>query len=180
VTERHRQWGDAAVAVDQAVEQGPLLTRLLWGVADDDEAAWQALDGGRANARAGVAGYNHLLKRRLAVCCSCSKSAAKSPALVAAFADPPRSTDRPRRTAHTPDSLVLSGRDQAPPNPLIENPQPAHSCRRRDSTMRLWQLRDCYVELARLPAAFGQADTPWSMGAASLSRRPRESGGPRL
>jgi hypothetical protein len=38
--------------------------------------------------RAGVAGYNHLLKRRLAVCCSCRKSAAKSPALVAVFVGP--------------------------------------------------------------------------------------------
>jgi hypothetical protein len=35
-----------------------------------------------------VAGYNHLLKRRLAVCCCCSKSAAKSPALVAVFVGP--------------------------------------------------------------------------------------------
>jgi hypothetical protein len=36
--------------VHEAVEQGALPARLLRGVADDDEAAWQDLDGGRANA----------------------------------------------------------------------------------------------------------------------------------
>jgi hypothetical protein len=36
--------------VHEAVEQGPLLARLLRGVADHDEAAWQDLDDGRANA----------------------------------------------------------------------------------------------------------------------------------
>ena len=43
---------------------------------------------GRTSSRRGVAGYNHSLKLRLAVCCSCSKSAAKSPVLIAAFVDP--------------------------------------------------------------------------------------------
>jgi hypothetical protein len=50
VAERDRQRGDAAVGVHEAVEQGALPARLLRGVADDDEAAWQDLDGGRANA----------------------------------------------------------------------------------------------------------------------------------
>jgi hypothetical protein len=73
--------------------------------------------------RAGVAGYNHSLKRRLTVCCSCSKSAAGSPALVAVFVDPleidgSASPNRP----HYPVPPILSGRDQAPPNFLIENP----------------------------------------------------------
>jgi hypothetical protein len=42
--ERDRQRGDAAIGVHEAVEQGPLVTRLLCGVADDDEAAGQYLD----------------------------------------------------------------------------------------------------------------------------------------
>jgi hypothetical protein len=37
--------------------------------------------------QAGAAGYNHSLRRHMSVCCSCSKSAAKSPALVAVFLD---------------------------------------------------------------------------------------------
>ena len=36
--------GDAAVRVDEAVEQGPLRFRLLHRIADDDEAAGQDLD----------------------------------------------------------------------------------------------------------------------------------------
>jgi hypothetical protein len=48
VAECDRQRCDAAVGVREAVEQDPLLARLR-GVTDD-EAPWQDLDGGRANA----------------------------------------------------------------------------------------------------------------------------------
>src|SRR5271166_4633790 len=40
----NRQRGDAAVGVHEDVEQGPLVARLLRGIADDDEAAGQDLD----------------------------------------------------------------------------------------------------------------------------------------
>jgi hypothetical protein len=73
--------------------------------------------------RAALAGYNHSLKRRLAVWCFCSKSAAKSPALVAVFVDPREITGLALPKRHAPPvPPVLSGRDQASPNSLIENP----------------------------------------------------------
>src|SRR5216684_3085076 len=57
----------------------------------------------------------------LAVCCSCSKSAAKSPASFAVFVDPLEidGSALPNRS-HPPVPPVLSGRDQASPNSLIE------------------------------------------------------------
>jgi len=56
--------------------------------------------------------------------------------------------DRPCRTARTPDPPVLSGRDQASPNSLNQIPNPPAAADARDTTMRLWQLRDCYLEIA--------------------------------
>ena len=51
-------------------------------------------------------------------CCSCSISAVKTAALVATFIDPAQDVHSRRcRTARTPDSPVLSGRDQASPIP---------------------------------------------------------------
>jgi hypothetical protein len=90
------------------------------------------LQSGPGEHQAGVAAYNaslkhHPAKHHPAVCCSCSKSAAKSPALVAAFINPIDidGSTLPDRS-HTPVPPVLSGRDQASPNSLIESPLPAH------------------------------------------------------
>src|ERR1700736_3691058 len=78
VAERARQRGDAAVGVHEArarlASHGPPL----------------AVSAGFGERETGVAGYNHSLKHYLPVCCSCSKSAAKSPALVAVVRRPAR------------------------------------------------------------------------------------------
>jgi hypothetical protein len=71
----------------------------------------------------GVAAYNHSLNCYLPVYCFCSKSAAKSPALVAVSVDRQKATGSAFPNARIPPvSPVLSGRDQAFTNSLIENP----------------------------------------------------------
>jgi hypothetical protein len=66
---------------------------------------------GLLDARPVHGGHNHSLKRHLPVCCSCSKSAAENPLWLQSSA-----------ARSSPVPPVLSGRDQAPPNSLIENP----------------------------------------------------------
>jgi hypothetical protein len=99
-----------------------------------------------------VAGYNHLLKRRLAVCCSCRKSTAKSPALVAVFCGPLkiaklalpkrmhplfrlvyqveiRHYQNPSSKIPHQKSLIKNPSSKIPhQKSLIKNPWPAHKC----------------------------------------------------
>jgi hypothetical protein len=79
---------------------------------------------GPSKHQAGMAAYNYALDIRLLVCCFSSKS----PALVAII-DGPREIAGLALPPASPVAPVLSGRDQASPNFLIANPQPAHSCR---------------------------------------------------
>jgi len=98
------------------------------------------LDGGRANA-AGVAGYNHSLNRRLAVCCSCSKSAAKSPALVAVFVGPLKIAKLalPKRM-HPLFRLFYQVEIRHHQNPSSKIPGQLTTATPANTT-RLWQLR---------------------------------------
>jgi hypothetical protein len=111
------------------------------------------LDGGRANA-AGVAGYNHSLNRRLAVCCSCSKSAAKSPALVAVFVGPLKIAKLalPKRM-HPLFRLFYQVEIRHHQNPSSKIPDQLAATNAYHNTTRLWQLRGGYVEIAGLRAA---------------------------
>ena len=78
-------------------------------------------------------------------CCSCSKSAAKSPALVAA--DRSRSTVRSRGAARTLIRLFYQVEIRHHQIPSSKIPDPLTAAGVRDRTTRLWQLRGCYVEL---------------------------------
>ncbi|MGA8656383.1 MAG: hypothetical protein WB586_09555, partial [Chthoniobacterales bacterium] len=63
-------------------------------------------------------GLQPVIEASTSRCCSCSKSAARTPALAATFIDAAQDVRTRRgRTARTPDSPVLSGRDQASPIP---------------------------------------------------------------
>ncbi|MGC1885983.1 MAG: hypothetical protein WA709_07795 [Stellaceae bacterium] len=86
----------------------------------------------------------------------CSKSAAKSRALVAVFADPLKIDGSALPNARIPLFRLfyqVEIRHHQIPSSKIPNPLTAADA--RDSTTRLWQLRGRYVEIAGSPAAFG-------------------------
>ena len=67
-----------------------------------------------------------------------------------------RSTDRPCRTARTPDfPCFIRSRSGITKFPHRKTPNPLKAADARDSTTRLWQLRGCYLEIAGLPAPSG-------------------------
>jgi hypothetical protein len=109
--------------------------------------------------RAGVAGYNHSLNRRLAVCCSCSKSAAKSPALVAVFVGPLKipKLALPRRMhpLSRPFYEVEIRHHENPPSKIPDqksliSSQLLHPPMQRDCG----NCGVCYIEIAGLPTTF--------------------------
>jgi hypothetical protein len=75
-----------------------------------------------------------------------SKSAAKSPALVASAVNLRDRRTGPRKRPHwsgAPVPPVLSGRDQVSPTPFNDKFAPADECRCRVNTIRVWRLRGC-------------------------------------
>jgi hypothetical protein len=113
--------------------------------------------------RAGVAGYNHSLNRRLVVCCSCSKISSN----IARIGCSPRRSNRDRRIGLAeppapPIPLFIRSRSGITNSPPSKIPNPLTAADARDGTTRLWQLRGCYIEIAGLSAAFGR---PCSTGA---------------
>ena len=75
-----------------------------------------------------MAAYNHPLKRYVSVCCSCNKSAAKSPALVAVFVPfAGERRDRFRPNARVPLFCLFYQWRSGIYNSRIENLQAAHS-----------------------------------------------------
>jgi hypothetical protein len=88
-----------------------------------------------------VASYNRLLKRCLAFCCSCSKSAAKSPALVAVFVGPLKIAKLAlSKRMHPLFRLFYQVEIRHHQNPSSKIPDQLTTATSANTT-RLWQLR---------------------------------------